>query len=71
MSKDETTALLEFAYEVAEHYTSHPSGVDVQLLAAISVNDLNEVRWILNKVEGSLAQNHFHAHDLLEQNDVY
>jgi hypothetical protein len=71
MSELSNTALLEFAYEAAEHYTSHPSGVDVQLLAAIAAGDLDEVRWILNKIEGDLAQSHFHANDLMEQNDVY
>lgn len=71
MSNESNSILYGRAYEVAEEAVNHPSGLDKALFAAIEDGDLDNIKYLTNKLEGLLAIENFHNNDILEATDVY
>lgn len=65
MSNNTNENLLERAAELIDELASHPSGYDKALIKAIDANDLQEVRYLVVKLEGELSQEHFHNYELV------
>jgi hypothetical protein len=53
------TNLLERAAELIDELASHPAGADKALIRAIDSNDLDQVRYQVQKIEGDLAREYF------------
>lgn len=53
------TNLLERAAELIDELASHPSKSDRALIQAIDSNDLEQVRYQVQKIEGELAREYF------------
>jgi hypothetical protein len=64
MSDSSNDKLYERAQELLDEFTSHPSGCDKSLAAAIMRDDLEEIRYWVNTFEGVLAQENFRDYDL-------
>ncbi len=59
MSLARNTELLERAQDLLEEVDSHPAHLDDALDAAIKSGDLEQVRYWVGVVEGTLAQENF------------
>ncbi len=56
--------LFERAAELIDNLTSHPSGADNQIIAALDANDLQEINRLVCKYEAVLAQEHFEGYQV-------
>jgi HPt (histidine-containing phosphotransfer) domain-containing protein len=59
------TNLLERAAELIDELVGHPSGADLVIIQAIDNNDLDELRFQVHRIEGELAQEHFHNKEIV------
>jgi hypothetical protein len=71
MSNYNNEALLLRAHEIADELASDPAGRDDRLYQLIKDNDLDNLRELVTKIEGELAQEHFYNNNILGANDVY
>lgn len=71
MSDLENQQLLDRAWAVLEETSSHPSGIDELLREELNKHlpDLDVVRYLTHKLEATLAQEHFHEHDIIHDED--
>lgn len=59
MSLEANTQLLERAQDLLEEVDSHPAHLDDLLATAIKSKDLEQIRYWVSVVEGTLAQEEF------------
>lgn len=64
MSNITNSNLLERAYELLEEITSHPSGLDKALTKAVRAGNLDEIYYLVTKIESELAQKHFYNNNI-------
>lgn len=69
MSLNSNTELLERAADLLEEVDSHPAHLDDLLSNAIKSGDLEQVRYWVGVVEGTLAQQEFYENNLIDGQD--
>lgn len=69
MSLHENTSLMERAQDLLEEIDSHPAHLDDLLEAAIKSGDLEQLRYWVGVVEGTLAQQAFYESNLIDAHD--
>lgn len=69
MSNESNTLLLQWANEMAEEMTG--TWLERRIHELIKDNDLEELRRVVTKFSGEVAQHHFHNRNLEEATDVY
>lgn len=64
MSHDVNQRLFERAAELLDEIQSHPSGFDRLIQSALDSNDLESLRYWVNRVEGELSITHFANYEI-------
>jgi len=64
MSDNDNTNLLERAAELLDELDSHPSGLQKHLEQAVEGNDLDSIRYWVERLEGHVAREHFHGYEV-------
>jgi len=70
MSLESNTQLLERAADLLEEVDSHPAHLDDLLSNAIKSGDLEQIRYWVSVVEGTLAQEHFNENMVDAQDEL-
>lgn len=65
MSNLNNDNLLDRASDLLEELSGHPSHLDTALSQAITNGDLEEVKYLVNKLEALLAQEHFKNYEVV------
>lgn len=69
MSHESNTLLLQWANEMAEEMTG--TWLERRIHELIKDNDLEELRRVITRFSGEVAQKHFHDRDIEEVGDTY